>query len=324
MRAAIANAAVLVLWTAAACDATLPDVAPARFACTDDLPLSGGELPCGADARCAEGLCRPRLGCDEVDGFEGCRREVRRCEPVVTEALAAVRCEGGIHTQTSTRPTSFETCDCPDGLHCVAFVDSATVGAADRPLDLRFLPSGGAALPGETPERRLCVRACSVEENCSANHTCRPAALERSGGGGDPRRDNLAVCYPDILPETSTVTPTIQVVTGACQQAEDCPGAETCEYRVVVVPPHPRAPSEDWRGRRALVARCILDNRLGQPSCTDGNNCRSGICVDGRCRAPCDPRAPQVACGNNNCVEREAERGTPTGPVVDRVRICDE
>lgn len=333
---ALAAAAALGL----GCDAALPEVETARFACVDDAPLDDEVLPCGPEGWCVAGGCAPRLGCVEPDRTVGCTPPPSsgmsgptptRCEPVIAEGLAAVRCEPGLWTatQTSTRPANFEACDCPDGLHCVAFVGDAAARDPYAP-DLRFLPDGGPLLSGESPERRTCVRACSEEDNCSAAHTCRPAAVERASSGQDRRRDTIAVCFPDLIAETSSTSSVAQPIADACRRTADCGTGEACQYRVDDVPDHPIEPigAQTWSGRVAMVPHCVervdSQQREANRPCTSGTDCLSGVCGgNARCRAPCDPADPAVPCERRNCVEEQVERTTGSGVIVDRVFVCD-
>lgn len=340
------RATPLALWAlTSACGQALPEVEPSRFACENDAPLEGGLFPCGASHWCAEdltrpgsvlGTCAPRLGCVEPElGFPGCDPDRRRCEPVVTPYLAAVRCEGGRHTSTSTRPADPSACACPDGLHCVAYLEGGVEGgAAGDPFqpDLRFLPSGGAAPGPERPERRLCVRACSEEDNCPPGHTCRPARVEGPGLATERGldRNTIAVCYPDLIPETSTTSQVAQPRRGLCRDALDCPAMESCGYELEPVLDHPVAPiGSAWGERLAFVARCaVRSGRVGAGlGCTSGQECDSGVCLRRDCVRPCDPAAPERACGQRVCIEtrvmRSIARGDAVIDVVDWVSVCE-
>lgn len=326
--AATALCAAAVL--SGACDLTLPQVAPERFACEDDVSLDNDRLPCGPEYWCVENACTPRLGCIEGD-LLGCDPELRRCEPVVTDLVSAVRCEGGVHTETSTRPMAPDRCDCPDGLHCVAYLEGPDVAGDDYAPDLRFLPEGGAAPGQEVLERRLCVRACSEEDNCPGNHTCRPALVEGPAliETRGVERNTIAVCYPNVLAETSSTSTVTQPIQGVCQQAADCADMEVCRYAVDRVQDHPVAPiGASWDESFALVARCASRSGVQLREvgfvCTAGNECQTGICVGMRCRAPCDPLRPEEGCDRRNCREEEVLRRTMTGAVVvDRLFACE-
>ncbi|MEL6184909.1 MAG: hypothetical protein AAFU79_09820 [Myxococcota bacterium] len=323
----------------AGCDASLPVVETSRFACVDDEPFDDNILPCGPEGWCVEGGCAPRLGCTEAGRSEGCTppsaggsgTSPTRCEPVFGSGFTAVRCEPGLWTptQTSTRPADFAACSCPDGLHCVAFVGDG-VSADGYAPDLRVLLGGGPALPGEVPERRTCVRACSVEDNCPAQHSCRPAAVERMPASEDRRRDTIAVCYPDLIAETSSTSSVAQPISDACRSTAECDRGQACQYRVDDVLDHPEEPigSQTWGVRKALVPHCVerLDSQQREANrpCTSGTDCLSGVCgATARCRAPCDPENPAVPCERRSCVEETVERTTGTEVIVDRVFVCE-
>lgn len=314
----------------------LPEVDPSAFACVDDQPLEDGRFPCGASHWCVEGACAPRLGCGVVSTERGpaaCNDPgadpetdpIRRCEPVLTPEVAAVRCERGIATSTTARPEDPVACDCPDGLHCVAWIglpdpDDPEEGFLPS-LDLRLLPSGGPRLPREVEAGRLCVRACSAEGNCPAAHTCRPALVERGRPPGS--RDTVAVCYPDIVPSTSTTSPAPQPLPRACLRDADCDDA-TCRYDVVRVPDHPAVALGEVWDHGAVAAACGpgVDPDPGQ-TCTVGRECASGICIRSRCRVPCDPASPAVPCRRRRCVAEAVARRTTDRTVRDRVFVCE-
>ncbi len=229
-----------------------------------------------------------------------------------------MRCEGGAATETSTRPADGLTCACPDGLHCVAYLDRA-----DPAPDLRYLPEGGPAPGPEIADRRMCVRACSEEGNCSADHTCRPAAVTRADG----RLDAIAVCYPNVLTETSTTTRVVQPIPGVCRQDRDCGPGSVCQVQLDVVPDHPVAPfGAAWGRRLAMVSRCAsrtgLQLRDPPSACTLGSECSTGVCAGGRCRVPCDP-ADVTSCGRRICRGEVVERLADGRRVGDRVHICE-
>jgi hypothetical protein len=325
------------------CTTELPAVDPGLLACTDDRPLASGEDPCPETHWCSEAACRPRLECETPGlGRPGCqddptRPSPTRCEAVFGARTAAVRCESGTHTATSARPADPDRCACPDGTRCVAFARSSP---GDFPLFV--LPEGGAlptgvlGITGEVEDRRLCARACSSEANCPPDHTCRPAAVL----GGDllaavSGRHTIAVCYPNRLTSTSTTAPIVQPDPNGCLQPADCPvvglDRPVCQYEVRLVADHPLVPAGPaWTERRALVARCISggDSGLLNPGLgcelERASLCESGLCLDGRCAALCDPARPEVACERRRCIAREATRVLPDGRrIVDRVHVCE-
>ena len=120
-----------------ACTTELPAIDPAKLACTGDTPLASGALPCpdthycGAlEARVGAAptpeACLPRFDCRiPLATRDGCDPEglrQQRCDAVINEETAAVRCFNGTHTSTSAIPPASGACDCPDGTYCVAWL----------------------------------------------------------------------------------------------------------------------------------------------------------------------------------------------------------
>jgi hypothetical protein len=104
-----------------------------------------------------------------------------------------------------------------------------------------------------------------------------------------------------------------------------------CQYEVREIADHPVTPAGlAWAGRRALVPRCLAggDGGLLNPGLgcevERAGLCESGLCLDGRCAALCDPAAPDVACLRRRCIERRATRPLPGGgEVSDLVHVCE-
>lgn len=317
----------------AGCDAALPEVDPTRFACVDDREIGDGKLPCPEAQFCFEQQCTDRWSCDDrTDGNPGCRPDTTRCEPIFNARTSAARCLSGVHTSTTVIPDPVESCDCPDGLHCVAFA----AGYDDGAYPLFMLPEGGPlpaaelGLAGERVERRRCVRACSSEINCPADHTCRPAVVvsEAVRLGVEPLRNTIGACYPNTLVDTSTTTPPEQPDPDACRQTADCEEPNRgCRARLSAVRDHPdpRFPAgAALGGNDALLTRCETAVS-GQSACAVGEevNCASGVCFDGRCSVLCDPQDPITACQNNTCRPTRVTRTRPDGTVAtDDVFIC--
>jgi hypothetical protein len=323
---------------AAACNSKLPDLPPTAFACVDDSLDENGDLQCPESHFCSSERCLPRLGCREEGRSEpGCDEERRRCDLVINDEIAAVTCQGGIHTETSTPARSGDRCDCPDGLHCVALAESSADPEA-LPLFLLTTERVPAELPiglAEIPWGRMCVRVCSSEYDCPSNHACRAAAvLGPESVPLGPRR-TIGVCYPHVLPTTSTVSD--QPDPEACFFEGDCTRAAgrdegLCQAQVVIVPDHPSTPAgaEAWHDQRALVPRCVPDvqsNLLPDGrGCTDSKDCQSGICLSGgsaRCAKLCDPMKPEVCSFGGRCAATVVSRSLPQGgQVVDKLFVC--
>lgn len=311
----------------AACDG-LPDVQPPNFACVDDQPLDDGSLPCGPGHHCVDGACVSRLDCQDPEAsLPGCKRvvvsgvvrQVERCEPIRTELLSALQCVGGTFETTegvvtSTRPANFQACDCEAGYQCVTWLEGPG-------LDLRWLPEGGDPPGPERMEARYCAAACSQEANCGPNQTCRPTATAGTDGEA---RDTIAFCYPDFIVPTSSTSTVVQPIEGTCRHAADCGVGQGCRFNVEATADHPTHPigADFWGGRAALIGRCA-DTQPGPIACERGEECFSGLCGDGRCRVPCDPGAPEAACGRRLCLPASFERATVDGPVLDEVFVCE-
>lgn len=306
----------------AACLSDLPEVEPPAFACLDDAPLEGGELPCGPAHRCENEVCVPRLDCADQGGGFGTCPDLTRCEVVSDAYLSSVQCLSGIHVATSTRPSTPFNCSCPEGLICAAYMNGPDLSGTAFAPDLRVLPSGGAAPGVEVQARRMCVRACSGEADCTAGHTCRPALVEGPGVSTTRglERNTVGVCYPDVIPETSATSTVVQAISDICYDDGDCDAAnlEACNYLEEPIADHPVAPiGEGWQNR-AYIPRCKV-RRSRPPSCTQDSNCASGICLGNRCRQPCDPRTPRCA-GSAECLEEELMDGAR---LLDRIYLCE-
>ena len=331
-----------VLLGAAACTADLPDVDPEQFACIDDSPLEDGIFQCPADFACRRELCVRRFGCFiEGEPLPGCEEFVNRCDLDLTDQTAAVRCEPGLHTTTSTLPEDPVECLCPDGTHCTVLA-AVPDGEGNAAYPLYVLPPGVDLPVGqlgiETDGPRTCTRACAAELDCPANHTCRAAAVVGPGLLEEPSsgRSTIGVCMPELL-LTSTTSADGQVDRLACNSGFDCElergridGA--CQVRVEQIPDHPNQPAgEAWtsgrREARALRGRCI-----GEPSislimdgmgCTESETCRSGVCFNRRCATVCDPA--QEACSCRSFVVERVLRATMGGAetkIFDRLNLC--
>ncbi len=315
-----------------ACNTQIPETDPRRFACVDDLPFDKDKRPCPQSHWCPGEACTPRLNCSvlAVDGSEstGCTERLQRCELVFNQDNAAVRCEPGVHTSTSTHPPDTE-CTCPDGTHCVAFargLDARTYPLFAIPNGTRFPPNVPGVL-GEVPEWRMCVRVCSGELDCPTAHTCKATAVLAPQLLADPSisRYTVGTCYPDRLVSTSTVNALAQPDPTICLHAGECPESEVCKYSVVKVEDHPVFKAQEaWTERFALQGRCAPAQ--GTPDgngCTvgEGGACQSGLC-DRQCKTPCDPRRVN-ACGNRPCIARSISRRVQEGVnVTDLVFYC--
>ena len=327
-----------VLWLglllASACSTEIPDVRPEAFACTSDGPDEGAESACPETHWCVNetpgeptGRCTPRFGCEDPEALRpGCTDGLFRCEPVFGGHSSAVRCESGVHTSTSVRPLDGE-CACPDGLHCVAFAET---GLAGYPLFVlprgARMPIGQLGVTGEIGDRRMCARACTSELDCSADHTCRPAAVVNGDLLADPSsRHTIAVCYPNRLVPTSTIVAFEQPDPTACRSAVEC-GMGPCQFRAEIVADHATVPAGPaWpRAHVAMISRCVggRQDSLTEDgrACLESVQCRSGACFDGRCKTPCDPERPRC---NTRCQSRELTRDVAGVTVYDHTFLCD-
>lgn len=357
-----------VVLGASACTTELPAVAPDAFACSSDAPLASGELPCPEDAWCSADpcvarrdcpelqeapavlptdlTCTPRLGCLIPSASRaGCDPEGRcgtpgfdclRCEAVLGEETAAVRCEGGIHTATSAPPLDPERCECPDGTFCAVYADTGAdlAPGPEGAFPLYVLPPG-AALPAgmlgiraEVPGRKVCVRGCGSELDCPGGHTCRAAAVVNGGLlAGGAGRSTIGACWPDLLTTTST-----QPDPRACREHAGCPAPgmiEPCRFTVITVPDHPSAPiGASFGPRLAIAGQCAttpLPLQDRDEGCTKSSDCKSGICREGRCTIPCDPGNPDVCAANRGCGDFLVLRDLPNGEILeDRVTVCGD
>lgn len=327
---------------AAACSAKVEEVDPAKFACEDDLPLADGTLPCLDRDWCLDQSCTPRLGCNIENGSHpGCDPERRceelrdveacmRCDLHLNDQVAAVSCGPGVHTETSTRPVDVDDCDCPDGTSCVAFSEG---GSGDAyPLYLLPpgvpVPTGRLGFTTDMPERRMCTRVCSSENDCPAAHTCRAAVVITASVLADPTspRSTVGACWPELLTSTST-----QADPFACFEHEDCTvGTEPCRFTTLIVPDHPRVPAKDaWGTRYALISRCSFEPsgalKNADSGCTEDTECKSGLCAEGRCARPCNPAFGVQGCPfNRACRDTPVTRKLPGRDILyeDRAQIC--
>ncbi|MCK6550761.1 hypothetical protein L6R52_33295 [Myxococcota bacterium] len=342
----VGSAALAAFSAPLACTTELPAIDPAKLACTSDTALPSGELPCPETHWCGPiearvgaaivpEVCLPRLDCRVPlatrDGCDPEETREARCDAVINDETAAVRCFGGTHTTTSAIPADLDACDCPDGTYCVAFADDPAVPPGDA-FPLYLLPSG-TALPvgrlgvrGEVPERRRCVRACGSEQDCPGAHTCRAAAVVTPGLLAEPSstRSTIGVCYPDFLTNTST-----QAVPGACESDADCPvsaSIEPCRIVTRGVPDHPTVPAgAAWPSHSALEKRCGSESSTLQGEgrgCSRSSDCISGACVSGKCAPTCAPGRERCF-SNAPCEAVLVERTDGMGRAVeDRVFVC--
>lgn len=335
-----------VLGSCAACFAEVPAIEDTAFSCVDDLATESGNLQCPESHWCYQGSCKPRLGCSVPNAERPeCEEFVTRCELVVTGTVSAVSCEPGVHTVTSTKPSTIDGCDCPDGTWCVAY-DEALSNVEEESFGLFVLP-GQQSFPdalGASKERRglrVCARGCSGELDCTGGHTCRPAAVVTASLLSNPSetRNTIGVCYPDkIVTETATsaelpvlpLEPRPQV----CLTQSDCRAREVafelCQVRVAVIPDHPSVPagSEAWGEHLALVSTCVTPISAGltgvDKGCDNGSECESGICHNGRCARLCDATLPEPCPGGRSCRNTQVSRPIrgDAQEVRDRIWLC--
>lgn len=306
----------VLLWTfGGGCLAGLPEVAPEDFACADNVADDQGFTPCPFDRVCRDGRCVERLNCraDGAEPGESCIFGQTRCEARQLDDVAMVGCFPGVPTATEAGPAETR-CGCGAGQICVGA--RATDGALYRVEDA----SAGAAV-GAWSERR-CTLACSGEADCGIGARCQPVSWTAPGAEALDGRDTVAGCWPQV-----TGTATVAAQAGApCLRREDCPSSLRCVYRWAPVADHPVAPI--WAGAEsapyALDGVCQTSPALLEPGrgCTAGNQCTSGLCVDGRCARTCDPKQPE-GCGASSCVPRWISETLPSGAVVgDWASVC--
>jgi hypothetical protein len=335
----------------ASCPGSLPIIDPAAFACASDHVLKSGDLPCPEADWCKDAQCTPRLGCNiPMAARQGCDPDRKcelmfmgcmRCNAKINVETDAVVCESGVHTSTSVHPKDLAACTCPDGTYCAAI----EAGTPSDAYPLYMLPQGGAQLVSsafmksiaftkEDPDWRMCVRACSSELDCSANHTCRAAPVVTDDLIAHPKstRHTIGLCYPDRVVPTSSTATIAQPNPLACDDQFQCAQrGETgpCQYRVVAISDHPVVPAgAAWGVHNAMIASCVgagtgaslVADDLG---CTKGAQCASGVCQSGRCAKPCDPRRAGSCPGSRRCNDVLTSRDLPDGTVLeDRVRVC--
>ncbi|MFO0724778.1 MAG: hypothetical protein U1E65_13435 [Myxococcota bacterium] len=315
----------------------LPPVDGHDYACTAEV-FDDGSFQCLPSDYCAQNACVPRLNC-QTEGQAGCRAESTRCELSATPERAAVSCQPGVHTTTSTPVLLAGECPCQDGLLCTALATLSVsvpdahayplfvIPSTTRPATL---PQGPLGISGEVGRARTCARPCASEVDCPAAHTCRaatvlaPAAL----GGADLGRHTIGVCFPDLL--TVTTTAAEQPDPGLCRTKGDCTSAAGrfdgfCQANVEVVPDHPTDPgAEGWGEHRALLTRCVSDPGPGAVDghgCLSSGECRSGACYRGHCVPPCDPVHNALCPGA--CLDSVIERKLPSGASVsDHLYVC--
>ena len=329
------------------CFAEVPQIDDTAFSCTDDLPSENGRLQCPESHWCYEGSCKPRLGCTVPNAERpACEEFVSRCELSVTGTVAAVSCEPGVHTITSTKPKDPQNCGCPDGTWCVAY-DENSSRVDDEAFSLFVLPpnqSFPATEVNGAVERegiRVCARGCSGELDCPGGHTCRPAAVVTSNLIENPSetRNTVGVCYPDrVVTETATsaelpVLPQ-EPHPEVCLTQSDCKDREVafeiCQVRVAVIADHPRFPagSEAWAEHLALVPSCIQPISAGltgvDKGCDNGSECETGICHNGRCARLCDASLPEPCPGGRSCRDTQVSRPIrgDAQEVRDRIWLC--
>jgi hypothetical protein len=321
----------------------LPPVDPSQFACFSD------PTDCREQDFCDMGACTPRLdcalpnaalpGCDPEQSCELMNLRCKRCDATLAYYVAAVTCQSGIHTTTSTRPKNLDTCDCPDGTYCVAFADGAFPPGA-YPLFVvpakMSLPIGKLGFAKDKPEFRICARVCSSELDCSSNHTCRAAAVVGPDlyANRTSTRHTIGVCYPDLFPITTSTAVVAMPDPMACASEAECPAKGVhgpCTYEGMVVPDHPTVPAGPaWipDQHRALVPHCVsaAGNNLNGDDigCTNDTECRSGVCApNGRCAIPCNPHISKSCDPPRRCEDlRLSVNLASGGKVVDRVQIC--
>ena len=336
-----------VLFGLYGCFAEVPVVENTAFACLDDVANANGLLQCPASHWCYEGSCKARLGCtDPWAERPACKEFSERCELSVTGTVAAVSCEPGVHTVSSTTPSAIDSCDCPNGTWCVAYGESASSLAAEsHPLFVlppgRQFPTDQLGMTGERRGLRVCSRGCSGELDCPAAHTCRAAAvfdqsLEQTPGS---TRHTVGVCYPDRITTQTATTTELPVLPqlpdpNVCLTQSDCRDREVafevCQVQVEVLPDHPTVPTDDtWGLRMALISRCVQPIGGGLVSvdsgCDAGSECESGICHNKRCVRLCDSSAPEPRCpGGRSCNPTQVLRPVrgDAREVRDRIWLC--
>lgn len=329
------------------CFSNVPVVDEIAFACLDDRANENGLLQCPASHWCYEGSCKPRLGCTAPWAERpACEEFVERCELSFSAEVAAVSCEPGVHTvTTSTRPSAIDTCDCPDGTWCVAYGEglSSTV-AESHPLivlpPVQDFPVGKLGFKSERRGLRVCVRGCSGELDCPGAHTCRAAVVydQSFALNEDLGRHTLGVCYPDRINTQTATSSELPVLPklpdpDVCLAQSDCRDRqiafEVCQIVVAVLPDHPTVPAgEGWGERMALVSRCVQPISGGlvvvDGGCDEGSECESGICHNQRCVRLCDPSLIEPCPGGRSCNETQVLRPVrgDAREVRDRIWLC--
>jgi len=329
-----------VLLLLSACQADLPDIPPERFACT--VRLRRSQLQCPQSHWCKDERCSPRLGCTEPLATEpACPDGVSRCEPELNGEVAAMSCEPGLYTLTSTTPIDPERCTCPEPFLCVAFAEGPTRDREAYPLFVLppgdapvSLPSGSFGISGERTELRVCSRACSSELDCPAEHTCRAAAVIQSGLVDNPvsTRHTIGVCYPNRL-MTVTASSAAQPDQSFCADIGDCGPflgrpVGVCQAQTILIPDHPTVPAGPaWGTRTAVIQRCVQQTGGLIPpgrGCTRTDLCETGICFEFNCAILCNPEEIEPCTGNRACFPATVERQAPGGqaPQPDLIHIC--
>lgn len=188
------------------------------------------------------------------------------------------------------------------------------------------------------------ARECQSDEDCSGGNSC---IVDRSGGSVDLRCSSTnsggssvgescgmdGDCASNLCLDGTCSKPCVRPVQCGSDGAQTCTMADVDGARLTVCRPAPATQcqsAQDCNGDEICVAQksggtlsfiCRAPwgfKRLGQ-ECNQDANCRTKLCVDGRCRAPCSGNADCSAAEAYSCKSVSVDLG---GGASDTASIC--
>ena len=293
-----------------------------------EVTLKDNGKSCSLSSECKSGMCFPTPG----GSSKACRD---KCEPIDPFCSGAYKCialpgdmtgkKGGC-IPFSVLPESSAGSPCQASWECESnycYYDSelgqsacrqtCDVGADNCPADLKCLDVGGgqgACLPAPAPQpegawclhHHECITGYCVELPGTGKKYCRNACTPGSGC----QIGTECVFYDD--PTVGACMPVGKAVGDVCSSSTECTtqvcwadsGLPTCMLPCVnaVCPDGYSCFALSPYGPVCLEAAGDYD--VGA-ACTKGTQCKTGLCIDGMCRAECNVLSPQCAAGEG-CV----------------------